>query len=207
MDLPIRDLNRGVFQEVPAGFPIAALRRSTANHTSQSRSVAAFQTQSRVSWAVPLPAVKIVIPVDMHWAEKTGDLQMTAVDKTLLGARLERSIELIDQILHHGLKHLAASLEHEFAEGQFEAKKALLGRALLQELFDDAGGFFFDGCLDFVAFFFDSGDDSVRVMATVVSINSSASFSNCLRPSMASAKASTSSAGTRRVRFSPFSQT
>jgi hypothetical protein len=138
-----------------------------------------------------LLAVKIVIPANMHWAEKAADLQMTAVDKTLPGAGLERSIELIDQVLHHRLEHLAASLEHEFAEGQFEAQKALLGGALLQELFDDAGGFLFDGCLDFVAFFFDSGDDSSRVMATVVSINSSASVSNRLRPSMARAKAST----------------
>ena len=90
---------------------------------------------------MPLVAVKIVIPVNMHWAEKAADLQMTAVDKTLPGPRLERSIELIDQILHHRLEHLATSLEHEFAEGQFEAKEALLGGTLLQELFDDAGGF------------------------------------------------------------------
>ena len=53
---------------------------------------------------MPLFAVKIVIPVNMHWAEKAADLQMTAVDKTLPGPRLERSIELIDQILHHRLQ-------------------------------------------------------------------------------------------------------
>ena len=120
---------------------------------------------------------------------------------------MEGSIELIDQGLHHRLEQLASRLEDQFPKLALEGQELLLGRVLIEELLDVSGGFFLEGFLDFVAFFFEPGAESARVMATVVSTNWAASFSNSLRPSMACARAWASSADRRRVLFWPSSQT
>jgi hypothetical protein len=56
---------------------------------------------------------------------------MSAPNKTLPGARLKRSIELIDQSLHHRLQQFACGLENQLPEGAFEGQEVLLGGRLI----------------------------------------------------------------------------
>ena len=72
----------------------------------------------------------IIIPLDMHGAKKTRNLQRPSLDQSLGGTRLEGSIELIHQGLHDGLKQLSGRLEDQFSEFLFEDQKLLVGGML-----------------------------------------------------------------------------
>ena len=95
--------------------------------------------------------------MDVQGAEEAGNFQMSALDPSLVGAGLEGSIELIDQGLHHRLEQLAGGLEDEFPKLPLEGQELLLGRVLIEELFDVSGGFLLEGFLDLVAFSFLAG--------------------------------------------------
>ena len=153
-----------------------------------------------------LLAVEIVIAMDLHRPEKTLDPKPAASGKPLLGAGLKPSVELIHEPLQHRLEQPGPCLQEPLPNVYFQLRQLLLSSGLVEETLDISYGFFLNGGLDVVAFFFESDEDWARVMATVVSTNCSASFSNCWRPSIAWAKASASSLGIRRVRFRPFSQ-
>ena len=75
--------------------------------------------------------IRIIVPLDMQGTEEARNLQMPALDKTLLGCWLEGGIELVDQGLDDRLKQLAGGLEDQVAELVFEGQKLLVGRPLI----------------------------------------------------------------------------
>jgi hypothetical protein len=131
---------------------------------------------------------------------------MAALDQPLGDGRLEGSVELVHHRLNNRLEQLAGGLENQGPELLLEDQQALLARRLIQELLDISGGFLLERRLDFVPFFFEAVEVSVRVMATVASTNWPANTSNSLRPAMALAKAGAFSGGMRRVTLRPCSQ-
>jgi hypothetical protein len=80
---------------------------------------------------VTLFPIAVVIPKNVQGAKEPGNFQVSALDKALLGTRLEGSIELIDQRLNHRLEQFAGGLENQFPERPFERQKLLFGRLLI----------------------------------------------------------------------------
>jgi hypothetical protein len=153
-----------------------------------------------------LRPLAIIVSLNVNRAKKPRDLQGAAFDEALWCFRLERSVELIHNRLNDRLEQLAGGLENQRPELRLESQQALIATRLIQELLDISGGFLLECLPDFVPFFFESGEASVRVIATVVSTNCRANFSNSLRPSIALARAGAFSAETRRVTLAPSSQ-